>query len=178
MLKKISIGILIVIAIPFIAALFIKTHYEVERSVVINKPVSKVFSYVKLLQNQNNYATWGMLDPNIKRSYSGVDGTVGFVSKWESDNPDVGVGEQEITSITPNKRIEFELRFIKPFVATSPAYMTTSQSGDNSTKVSWGFKGHLDYPMNIMFLFIDFETQIGNDLQQGLNNLKENLDKR
>ncbi|WP_207819202.1 SRPBCC family protein [Parashewanella curva] len=178
MLKKISIGILVLLAIPFVAALFIKTSYEVERSVIIDKPVEQVFSYVKMLKNQNHYATWGMKDPNIKRTYSGVDGTVGFISKWSSEDPEVGVGEQEIKAIKPNKRIDFELRFLKPFEATEPAYMLTSSHGENATKVSWGFKGHLDYPMNLMFLFIDFEAQIGNDLQNGLDNLKNILDKQ
>lgn len=165
------------LAIPFISALFIKSDYSVERSVMIDKPLVQVFDYVRLLKNQNDYATWGMKDPNIKRSYLGKDGTVGFVSIWESDDPEVGFGEQEIKKIVPNQRVDFELRFIKPFEATEPAFMTTEAVSAEQTKVTWGFKGHLDYPMNLMFLFIDFEGQIGNDLQNGLNNMKNILDK-
>ncbi|MBM7072130.1 hypothetical protein JQC92_08820 [Shewanella sp. 202IG2-18] len=56
--------------------------------------------------------------------------------------------------------------------------MTTQAMGTNQTKVTWGFKGHLNCPMNLMFLAIDFEHQIGNELQQGLNNLKVILEKK
>ncbi|WP_350563104.1 hypothetical protein, partial [Psychrobacter sp. CAL346-MNA-CIBAN-0220] len=92
-----------------------------------------------------------------------TDATVGFVSAWASENPDVGVGEQEIIAIDEGKRIDFELRFISPFEATEPAYMSTTAVNANQTKVDWVFSGHFAYPTNLMFLFIDFETMIGAD---------------
>jgi len=177
MLKKFIIVLAIIVAIPFITALFIKKDYQVERVIVINQPVTEVFDYVKHLKNQDNFSKWASMDPDMKKTYRGVDATVGFVSAWVSDNPDVGVGEQEIKSITPGKRIDFELRFLSPFQATEPAYMTTVAVDDNQTEVRWGFSGHMDYPMNLMFLFMDFEAMIGADLQQGLDTLKVVLEK-
>jgi hypothetical protein len=50
--------------------------------------------------------------------------------------------------------------------------MITESIDNNTTKVKWGFSGHMDYPMNLMFLFMDFEQIIGDDLQTGLDNLK------
>ena len=78
----------------------------------------------------------------------------------------------EIINIIPEQRIDFELRFFTPFESTSPAYMTTTLLNPDSTIVTWGFEGHMNYPMNIMFLFMDFEQVIGDDLQIGLDNLK------
>ncbi|AQS39989.1 Polyketide cyclase / dehydrase and lipid transport [Shewanella psychrophila] len=172
MLKKFSIVVAVIIAIPFIAALFIKQEYSVITSMEINRPVNEVFEYVKHLKNQDNFSVWAQMDPTMEKTYKGVDGTVGFVSAWKSNNEQVGVGEQEIIKIDEGKRVDFELRFISPFEATEPAYMTTEAMGSDSTKVSWGFRGHLKYPMNLMFLFIDFETLIENDLSQGLDKLK------
>ena len=87
------------------------------------------------------------------------------------------MGEQEIIKITEGKRIDFKLRFFKPFEATEPAFMTTDSISDNQTKVTWGFNGKMNYSMNIMFLFMDFEQMIGDDLQLGLTNLKTELEK-
>jgi hypothetical protein len=53
--------------------------------------------------------------------------------------------------------------------------MLTKSIGD-TTQVTWGFQGHMNYPMNLTFLFINFEKQIGGDLQAGLNKLKEILE--
>lgn len=112
----------------------------------------------------------------MTKTFSGVDATVGFISAWDSKNEEVGKGEQEIIAIIPEQRIDFELRFISPFESTSPAYMLTSAISTNKTQVTWGFEGRMDYPINLMFLFMDFEKIIGDDLQTGLNNLKVKLE--
>ncbi|TDD96626.1 SRPBCC family protein [Flavobacterium cellulosilyticum] len=176
-LKKIVIVILVIIAIPLVTALFVKKDYAVEREITIDKPKTVVFDYVKLLKNQDHYSKWATMDPAMIKTYRGTDGTVGFVSKWESKMDDVGVGEQEIKKIAEGERIDFELRFFKPFEATEPAFMTTEAVTDNQTKVKWGFSGHMNYPLNLMMLFMDFEKMIGDDLQTGLNKLKIELEK-
>ena len=176
-LKNFLIALAVLIAIPLIVALFVKKDYAVEREITINKPKQEVFNYIKLLKNQDNYSKWATMDPNMKKSYRGTDGTVGFVSAWESKIDSVGVGEQEIKKIVEGERVDFELRFIKPFEATEPAFMTTEAISENQTKVKWGFSGHMNYPMNLMMLFMDFEKMIGDDLQTGLNNLKTVLEK-
>ena len=172
MLKKLSILIVVIIAIPLVTALFVHNRYEVEREITINKPKAELFNYLKHLKNQDDFSKWANMDPNMTKTYRGVDGQVGFVSAWDSENPDVGTGEQEIMSITEGERIDFELRFLKPFQATEPAYMITESVSPTETKVKWGFSGHMDYPMNLMFLFMDFEQIIGDDLQTGLDTLK------
>ena len=176
MLKKILIIVLVIIAIPLVVALFLPKDYSVEREIIINKPKQEVFEYVKYLKNQDNYSKWASMDPNMKKTYRGADGTVGFVSAWESEKDDVGSGEQEIIKIEEGERIDFELRFIEPFESTSPAFMTTESVAENQTKVTWGFSGHMNYPMNIMMLFMDFEKMIGNDLESGLSNLKSEME--
>lgn len=175
--KKILIVLVIIIAIPLVIALFVKKDYDVKREVIIEKPVKVVFDYVKYLKNQDNFAKWSSIDPNMKKTYTGTDGAVGFVSAWDSDHKDVGKGEQEIIKITEGKRIDFELRFLEPFKATEPAFMSTECISKTETIVVWGFQGHMNYPMNLMFLFMDFEEMIGNDLQTGLENLKDILEK-
>jgi len=175
-LKKIGIIIGIIVAIPLLIALFINKNYAVEREILINKPKEEVFNYIKLLKNQNLYSKWANMDPNMIKTYQGTDGTVGFISAWESDNDEVGKGEQEIKKITDGERLDFELRFQKPFETTEQAYMTTEKITDQQTNVKWGFNGHIAYPMNFMLLFMDFEDMIGNDLQTGLQNLKKNLE--
>ena len=175
-LKKILIVLAILITIPLLVALFVGKEYAVEREIVINKPKATVFEYLKLLKNQDNFSKWASMDPDMKKTYSGTDGTVGFISHWESENDQVGHGEQEIKKITEGERIDFELRFIKPFESTENAYMTTEAISESQTKVRWGFKGHMDYPTNIWLLFLDFEEMIGGDLQTGLEQLKTELE--
>ncbi len=176
-LKKVLIGLAIVIAIPFVIAAFVKGEYKVLREITINRPKQDVFNYIKFMKNQENYSKWDTMDPAMKKSYSGTDGTIGFVSAWESKKDDVGVGEQEIKKITEGERVDFEIRFKEPFEATDAAFMTTETLSDSQTKVQWGFEGKMKYPMNLMMLFMDFEKIIGGDVETGLSRLKVVLEK-
>jgi uncharacterized protein YndB with AHSA1/START domain len=177
-LKKILMVLLLLIVAALVVAIFTKKDYTIEREVVINKPKQQVFDYVKMLKNQNYYSKWNMKDPNAKMEYKGTDGTVGFVSSWDSKDKEVGTGEQEIAKITDGQRIDMNLHFIKPFEGRSTAYMTTEAVGDNQTKVKWGFNGHMPYPMNLMLLCMNMEKMIGDDLSTNLTNLKGVLEKQ
>ena len=176
-LKNILIALVAIVGILLITALFTNKEYAVFREITINKPKTEVFDYIKLLKNQDNYSIWAKMDANMKKEYKGTDGTVGFVASWDSEMKDVGKGEQEIKKITEGERLDFELRFLKPFKATDNAYMTTEATADNQTKVKWGFDGKMNYPMNLMLLFCDMDKMLGKDLATGLQNLKTTLEK-
>ena len=179
-MKIILIIVFIIIGIVILAlivALVAKKEYSVEREITINKPKPDVFKYIRLLKNQDNFSVWAKIDPAMKKESKGIDGTVGFVSTWDSENKNVGKGEQEIMEINNDHRIDYELRFMKPFKSTSEAYFVTELVSDNQTKVTWGFKGKMNYPMNLMLLFLNMEKMIGKDFESGLKNLKIILEK-
>jgi hypothetical protein len=175
-LKFIGLTLVGIIALALITGLFIDGNYAMEREVTINKPKQEVFDYVKLLKNQDNYSVWAMADPLMKKEFTGEDGTVGCVSAWDSENPDVGKGEQKIIKIADGERIDYELHFIEPFESTDYAYMTTEAISDTQTKVVWGFNGKMKYPMNLMMLTMDMEKMLGPDLEKGLSGLKTILE--
>ncbi len=177
-LKRIFLAIIGLIALLLIVALFAKKEYSVVRDITIDKPKQEVFDYVKNIKNQNYYSKWNMTDPNAVKTYTGTDGTVGFIASWDSKMNDVGQGEQEIKKIQDGERLDMELRFTRPFKATDYAYMTTESISGNQTKVSWGFYGKMDYPMNIMLLMYNMDKTLGGDMNAGLLNLKAILEKK
>jgi hypothetical protein len=178
---KILLWIVIVLAgiivLFLIIGLFSKKSYTIAREVVINKPKAFVFDYLKLLKNQNKFSKWARIDPNMKTTFTGTDGTPGFISAWDSEDKNVGKGEQEIIKIVDGARVDYEIRFLKPFKSTSWAFITTSTVNENQTRVHWEFNGNMKYPANLMLVFMNMEKMIGNDLQTGLENLSEILKK-
>ncbi len=170
---KIIGGLLVaIIALALISAALISKDYSVEERVTIDRPLDEVYGFAKLLKNQGQYSKWQLMDPDMEHYYEGVDGTVGFVSGWKSDNPDVGEGEQEIIAIKDKERIDYELRFFVPFEASDKAYLVFKEITPNQTEVSWGFEGRMEYPMNLMIPLMGMETMIADDFQVGLQNLK------
>lgn len=175
-LKKLLLFVVAVIAIVLIAGLFVKKDYAIEREVVINRSEADVFKFVKMVRNQDSFSVWNKKDPNMKKDFKGTDGQVGFVYAWESDNEEVGKGEQEIVKIAEDDRIDMKLRFKEPFEAEDNAYFITEPIAPNQTKVKWGFNGHMDYPMNMMLVMVDMEKEIGGALDTGLHDLKTFLE--
>jgi len=165
------------IILLLVIAMFIKKEYTIEREISINQPVQQVFNYIKYLKNQDTYSVWNQLDPAMQKTYTGTDGTVGFTYAWDSTNKQAGKGEQQITSIKEGERIDMALHFIKPFEGRSVAWMSTTPVAGNQSKVQWGINGKMNYPMNIMLLFMNMENMIGKDLSGGLANLKKILEK-
>jgi len=176
LIKRIFYFLFYLIGSALIAAIFIKKDYTVEREIVINQPKSLVFDYLKHLRNQETYSVWYKMDPNMEKTYKGIDGKVGFVSGWKSKNENVGEGSQEITKIVDGKRIEFKLLFKEPMESENQIYITTSSLSTGKTKVKWGFKGSFSYPMNLFRIFIDIDEAVGKDFEGGLKNLKKELD--
>jgi hypothetical protein len=166
--------ILGIAALVLITALFVKKEYVVKREIAINKPNSEVFNYVRFQKNQDHYNKWVMADPNARKSFSGTDGTVGFIYAWDSDNKKVGKGEQEIKKIREGEKVDLEVRFIKPFEGVGLVYMTTDPLPGNGTRLQWGMQGRNKYPFNLMNLFIG--GMLGKDLESSLLNLKAILE--
>lgn len=175
-LKIVGIILLVLLAVPLIAALFISGNYDVTETITIDRPKDEVFAFIKNLKNQESYSKWQKMDPDMHHYFEGEDGTVGFVSGWKSENPDVGSGEQEIIGITEGERVDYELRFFEPFESTSGAFMTTKALSPGQTEVTWGFTGEMKYPMNLMIPMMGMKEMISSDLSQGLTNLKTLLE--
>lgn len=170
-------GLLSLVVLLLIIAAFVKKEYAVVREITIRKPKLLVFDYLKQLKNQDSFSKWALMDPNMKKEFKGTDGTVGFVSAWESKEKNVGKGEQEIMKITEGERIDFEIRFIKPFAGIANAYLSTESLSENETKVIWGFDSKMNFPMNLMLPLMNMDKVVGNDLGTGLTNLKNILEK-
>lgn len=170
----IILGVIVVLII--LLALIAPKSYQVSRSIELEHPPEQVWSHLKFLKKQQEWSPWAKKDPNMKLSFTGVDGEVGATSHWNG-NKDVGEGEQEITRIVEGERIEQDLRFLKPYKSQSDCYMTLEEHEVNKSKVTWGFTGKNKFPMSIMMLFMSMDKMVGKDFEAGLENLKTNLNK-
>ena len=177
-MKKILLAIIGVIVVLALVALVMPKDFKIEKEIVINKPKAEVFGYLKMVKNGNEWNPWMKKSPNSDPSgvqtFKGEDGAVGFVNSWSSDNKEVGVGEEEITAVTPDERIDLELRLVKPVKVSHKVYFTTESVGENQTKVVWGMTGNTPFPANLLCFFM--QKKIGTEFSVGLNNLKEKLE--
>ena len=162
------------IALVFIAAIFMKKNHYVIREIEINAPQQEVFEFLKLLKNQDKFNKWAKAGADREWNYKGIDGTVGFVISWNGDKK-VGEGEKEIMHIIENKKIETQVRFIRPMITTANINFELEPLTDNRTKVFMSNAGKLNYPMNVFIPIA--EKNFPKDMDVSLMNLKTILEK-
>jgi hypothetical protein len=164
-----------IIALLLIIALFIKREHYVQREIIINAPRQKVFDFLKFLKNQEQFNKWAKTDPDRKEEFKGTDGTVGYIYSW-SGNKNAGAGEKEIKNIIEGKRIETEIRFVKPMEVSASVIMETESLPDDQTKVYLTNAGTLRYPLNILIPVA--EKNFAKDMDISLTTLKDILEKQ
>ncbi len=148
----------------------------VKREITINRSPEAVFAYLKLLKNFQNWNPFLKKDPQARVEFRGTDGQPGFITAWNG-NKEMGSGEQEITKIVEGQRVEFELRFLKPFQATNSAQFAVEPVGSGHTKVSWHMHGKSVFPMSLFSLFLNMDKIVGREFEAGLVKLKSVLEK-
>lgn len=146
----------------------------IEHSIIIDKPQSDVYSYLKHLKNQDQFSVWNRRDPNQKTTSQGVDGTVGYIYTWDSEVKGVGAGSQEIKKLVDNALIEYELRFERPMENVAQSKFVLEKIADNQTKVIWDYKSPTSFPISL-FSGI-FKRMLRKDMAKSLENLKAKLE--
>lgn len=162
---KILVG---VVAALIVIMLLMGKKYHFETSAVINAPRDKVWQNMRSMKAFNQWNPFMDLDPNVKVTYSGNSGKVGDQYCWEG-NDDAGKGCHVVTALVPNQKQSSKMLFKIPFESEATSDLVLSPEG-NSTKVTWSMDCELDYPMNLMKLFMD--SQMEKSYGSGLKKLK------
>ncbi len=173
-LSTILLIILGILALILFVGLFMKKKHYVKCDIIINAPRQKIFDYLKLIKNQETFNKHAMADPDRINEFKGIDGTIGFIYSW-SGNKNAGEGQKEIINLVDGKKVEMEIRFVKPMKAIGHVIMETEAVSDNQTNVTWSNSGVLNYPLNILIPFM--EKQVAKDMDSSLLTLKTILEK-
>lgn len=169
-LKTILIILGVLFALVLVLGLTGSDTYRYERSVSIAAPSDAVYEHVSSLGALDKWSPWNELDPNMKKTIEGTDGTVGAVQKWEG-NSDVGKGEQRIDTLMPGTAVRTHLTFLEPWQMECEAGIDVAANGD-STKVTWFMAGENSFMGKLMGKFMDMDAMMGKDFEKGLGNLK------
>lgn len=168
-LKITGLVLTTLVSIALITGLFVNGQYAVEREVTINKPKKEIGEYVNQLDKLDSFNV-GVTSAPAKQKVSTVqEAAVQSVAASDSINP-------VVNKKAPGERVDYEIHFTKPFEATDHSYIISEAVSEKQTKVKWGFKGEIKYPMNLMLLVMDMENKLAPGLEKGLHNLKTTLE--
>ena len=170
----ILIILLTILALVLLVAVIMPKKHFVQREITINSPQQKVFDFIKYLGNQELFNTNAMADADREKTFTGTDGTVGYVYAWKG-NKDAGEGEKKIIALEEGKSVEMEIRFTKPMKATARIIMQIKPAAEGQTHLTWSNAGRLPVPIN---LFIPkMQKHVVSDMDKSLANLKSIFEK-
>lgn len=170
MLKKILIGLAVVLAVFVLVVATRPADFRVTRSTVIAAPADAVFPQVNELKKWAAWNPWEKMDPAMKLTYEGPAAGVGAAYAW-AGNSDVGEGRLTITGSRTNEAVQLKLDFFKPMPGTSIAEFTFKPE-NNRTTVTWTISGKNNFIAKAFCLFVSMDKMIGGQFEQGLASLK------
>jgi uncharacterized protein YndB with AHSA1/START domain len=166
------IGIIVVLAIAavLIMAAMKPDAFRIQRSLTIAAPPEKIFPHLIDYQRWQAWSPYEKKDPAMKRTFRGPATGPGAIYEWDGDK-NVGMGRIEITEVSPNARLVFNLDMLKPFQAHNKGEFTLQPQG-NATIVTWAMYGHTPYLAKILHVFCNMDRMVGGDFEKGLADLK------
>jgi effector-binding domain-containing protein len=175
-LKILGIILVALLLILVIAYLAFPKSMHVEKSIVINTPVEKVFDNVVKFGNQIKWSPFAGKDSTMTYTIEGEDGTLDALYSWKGDPELTGEGNMKHTKIEPMKRIESDLKFTSPFESSSDVYIDLEEV-DGGIKVTWGFSTDLPFPANVFVALQGVKKENEKLFEKGLDMLKELCEK-
>lgn len=173
MLRTILYVIGALILLPIIVGLFLPSTAHVERSITIQAAPEQIWPYVNGYTHFNTWSPWADRDPDAVYTISGSESGVGARYEWQSDQPDVGSGAQEIILSEPYTRVETLLDFGDE--GTGVAYFDLTPV-DGGTEVTWGFDTDFGWNLIGRYFGLLFDGFIGPDYEEGLSNLQATVE--
>lgn len=166
----------ILLALAVIAILFFvmlagrPDEFKVTRSTSIAAPPAAVFVQVNDFHNWDAWSPWAKLDPACKNTFDGAPAGQGAIFAWDG-NKKVGAGRMTITESRSPELICIDLRFLRPFEASSICEFAFKPVGQQ-TVVTWSMSGKNNFMCKAFGLVVDSDKMVGKDFEKGLAQLK------
>jgi hypothetical protein len=157
------------IATLLIIAALMPKIFNIEKTIVIIRPVGDVMDKVSNLNYYSQWNPWQQSDPTTKKDITGSAKTPGHKYAWEGKK--VGMGSLTLNSID-DKHIHFDLEFLKPWKSKAKDNWLFEQWGDGETKVTWQNSGALPWPI-ARLMGPMLQKSLSKQFEQGLDNLKK-----
>lgn len=170
MLKKILIGVVVLVAALAVFVAMQPDDFRIERSATVNAPATDVFAQVNDFHKWEAWSPWAKLDPAAKAVFEGAAAGKGAVFKW-SGNDKVGEGTMMVAESRPGEFVRIDVEFVKPFEGKNTSEFTFKPAGGR-TVVTWSSYGKHNFISKAMCLVMNMEKMLGPDMEKGLAQMK------
>ncbi|MHC4547762.1 MAG: SRPBCC family protein [Planctomycetota bacterium] len=171
MLKKIFIGLVVIILILVGVGFALPTDYEVSRYVVIDAKPSRIHDHVGDLKRWDDWMPWKEQDPSMEITYGKRTTGVGANQTWTGKD---GQGEIVLTSSDKDRGIEYDMSFDQGKIKSKGSVLY--EVVGKSTRVTWTMSGEWPTPVLGGYMALLMKPLIGSSFEKGLAKLKQTVE--
>jgi len=151
-----------------IVALFLPSHFTVERSITINASDSLVYATTLDFNSRQSWDPWIEMEPDAQVAVTGTPGSIGSGWNWQGEK--IGSGKLTVVHLESNRLIKSDIYFD---MDSEPAAVTWRfEPSASGTTVYWRIEGDLGYPVERYFGLM-MDSMVGEGFEKGLSNLKK-----
>jgi hypothetical protein len=168
-LKKILIGLGVLLLALVLVGLVLPKHYECKRKIVIEAEPAKVHVLVGDLKRWDEWAPWKEEDPTIVTTFGPTTTGTGASQSWTGDS---GGGRLRFTQSDAMTGIVFDMEFVdgeRTMPATGWIRYAPAPKG---TEVEWAMQGEMRMPVIGGYFALITDMMIGPMFEKGLAKLK------
>jgi hypothetical protein len=165
LISAIFLGLILIV---LLIAASLPNHFNIEKTIIINKPVAEVMNRVGDLNFYKQWNPWQQQDPTATSEITGTPHKPGHKYAWQGKK--VGIGNLTLREIN-HKHIHFDLQFIKPWKSNAKDNWLFEPWGNDGTKVTWQNTGTLPWPI-ARLMGAMLTRSLNHQFEKGLNNLK------
>jgi hypothetical protein len=170
MLFKIALSLLAVVVAVLIFAASRPNFFRVQRSIRIHASQEKVFSLINDLQSWEAWSGDNGGDGTAQRIYSGPRSGMGAMAEWHGRGR-AGAAKMMITESVVPARVSVRVDWLRPFAAHNLNQFTIHAQGDEA-EVTWSIEASNLYPMKVIGIFVNMQSEFGKHMESGLRSLK------
>lgn len=145
--------------------------FDVERSIQIDAPLSKVRELIEDFNHWNSWSPWVVLEPSCPVTVEGAANEPGHSMSWDGDL--IGSGKNTLRS-SDDRSFNYDLEFFKPWKSKAKTSFHLEEE-QGKTLVNWLMNSSL--PFFMFFMIKTMKNMIGMDYDRGLRMLKEVAEK-
>ena len=174
MLKIVGIILLVLLGALLLMASRQPDAFAIERSVVMAAPAAKIFPRVADLHQWGSWSPYEKFDPHMKKVFNGTPGAAGASYYWRG-NAKAGEGTFTVRELMPPSKVTMQLDMLKPIEGHNVVEFNFEPT-DGGTRVTWAMRGANTFLSKTLGLFMNMDTMIGKDFENGLASLKTQVE--
>ncbi len=176
LLKWMAIATVLLMASVVAIGYALPDSVRVERSAYIDAPPAAVYDVLNGFENFTRWSPWADMDPGMSYRHEGPARGIGAKLSWQSENPSIGGGSQEIIEAQENAFLRMRFIFDGRQSENYTSYLLAAEGA--GARVVWAYETQFHGHLLGRYFGLLLDRALGGLHERGLARLKSLIERQ